>query len=103
MARLAPPHEADIVVDNCGRPDGQLGWVRQIELLELDLLRPDLLQEILEDCDRQQFTGAAPVAKTERRKARIVADGLRLAVDHAENRAESAVRHLGFPAVLDRE
>ena len=94
---LAPAHEPDIVVDDGRWPDGQPGGVRHIEFLELDLLRPDLFQEILEDGDGQEFAGATPISKTERRKPRIVADGMRLAIDNAKNSAECAVRHVGVP------
>jgi hypothetical protein len=59
-------------------------------------------QEILEDGDGQELAGAAPISKTERRKARIVADRMQLAIDNAKNSAECAVRHVGVPPVLDR-
>lgn len=49
-------------------PTGSLAGLGHIEFLELDLLRPDLFQEILKDGDGQKLPGAAPISKTERRK-----------------------------------
>ena len=60
--------KADIVVDDGGWPDGQLLRVRHIELLELDSLRPDLFQEILETA-MVRARRTAPLSKSGGREA----------------------------------
>ena len=64
---------------------------------------PNFAQEILEDLDGELLAGTATIAEAERREARIVADGQRLAVDDAEHGAETAIVHSGLASVLDLE
>lgn len=93
--------ENDIIVDHRVRSDRDRPGVGQIEFAENDLVTPDLTKEILENLDRQLFTGTAAVAETKRRKASIVADRLRLTIHHTEHRAETAIGYPDFSAVFD--
>jgi len=40
--------------------------VGDLKLAELDLVRPDFSQKILEHCDGELLTGTAPIAEAER-------------------------------------
>jgi hypothetical protein len=62
-----PPGEPDIVADDGRWSDRQRLRIGDIELLELDLVLPDLPQEVLEHLDRELLAGAAAVAEAELR------------------------------------
>src|SRR4029077_9845685 len=93
--------EGDIVVDDGVRTDRYLTRIRQIQTAEGYLVAPDLAQEVLEYLDGKLLAGTAAIAEAERREPGVVADRQRLAVRHAEHRAERAVRQGRIAAVVD--
>src|SRR3954451_8223391 len=96
-----PLEEGDVVVDHRIRADRHAMRVRQVQAAEGYLVAPDLAQEVFEYLNGELLAGTASIAKTERCEAGIVADRQRLAVGHAEHRAERAVGHGGVAAVAD--
>src|ERR1700694_4746287 len=103
MLLLRRPGEANVVADDFGRSDRKRFRMGDVELLELDFALPYLPQEIRENLGRELLAGTATISETEGRKAGIVADGERLAVDDAIDSAKAAIVQHGFSAVLDVE
>lgn len=83
--------EANIVADDGGRSDGQWLGTGDVELVELDPALPHLAQKILEHLDGELLAGTTAIAEAERRKACIVTDRQRIAIDNAVYRAEAAI------------
>src|SRR6201998_4228725 len=83
---LGRSDESEIVLNHRARSDRHAARIGLIELTEHDLVAPDLAEKILEHLNGQLLAGTAPVAKTERREAGIVANRMRRAVDTAEHR-----------------
>src|SRR4029077_20529804 len=93
--------EGDVVVDDSVRTDRHLARIRQIQTAEGYLVAPDLAQEVLEHLDGKLLAGAATIAEAERREPGVIADRQRLAINHAEHRAERAVRQGCIAAIAD--
>src|SRR5260370_18922945 len=95
--------EPNVVSNDRRRSNGKRFRIGDVELLELDFVFPHLPQEIFENLYRELLGGAATISETKWRKAGIVADGQRLAIDDAIGGAKATIVQHGFPAVLDPE
>src|SRR5690349_21273312 len=100
---LRRPREPHVVTNNCAWSNGQLFRIGDVEHAELGFALPHFPQEIREHVDRHLLAGATAISKATRGIASVVAHRLRLAVDHAINRAKATIPQRGTPAVGDLE
>jgi hypothetical protein len=97
------PGEPKIVFYDGPRPNGNLPRGGQVQFYELDLVLPDLAQEVLKHLDRELFSRAPSIAEAERGVPGIIGDRQGLAVDLSEDGAEPAIGDARLPAVGDVE